>query len=164
VNKAVSLLPILIVHALLSPCVQPYLQSRWPLLKLVSVLCHNPMRQAFPLKRLLLLHVLELARPKRQVQVCPPVCVGYQEETIVSLSKGRSSITSFLRVGKPLTLLEDPLLLSPIQRRVLRALLPIFCIPYAQSALRGRDRMQVMALLLAWGKVAIASLHLPQTL
>merc|ERR1712007_238935 len=160
VNKTVSLLPILVVHALLSPCMQPYLQSRWPLLQLASVLYRNPMRRAFPSKRLLLLHVLELARPKRHVQLCPPVCIGYQEETLVSLSKAKSSITSSLRLSKPLALLEDSLVLSPIQRRVLLALLPIFCVPYAQSALHGHDRKQVMALLLAWGKVAIASLHL----
>lgn len=159
-DKAVSLLPVLVVHTLLCRKLRPYLQSRWPLLKFLASLLPNPQRREFGCKRVLLQHVLELSKPTREVIRCPRSCVGYKAETVVSLGKGRSCVSSKLSVERPLSLLQAPGPLSDVQRRVLAALLPMCCLPYARSILRGHTKDWVIGLLLAWGKVAAFSLQL----
>merc|ERR1712061_87426 len=160
-EKSVSLLPALVVHALLCPHLRPLLRSRWPMLEFLARCLPNPQRRRFPPRRLLLQHVLELAKPTRRAQTCPSVCIGYKTETVVTLSKGKSCVKSVLSVRKPLSLLQAPHPLSDVQRRVLVALLPLFCLPYARTALRGHTRDWVVALLLAWGKAAATALTLP---
>jgi len=163
VDKSISLLPVLVVHTLLCQRLRPLLRSRWPLLRFVALHLGSPQRREFLSKRLLFQHVLELARPSRQVCTCPPVCVAYKAETVVTLSKGKSCVTSKLNVTKPLALLKaqaQPL--SDVQRQVLAAMLPLFCLPYARSALKGNTRDWVIGFLLAWGKMATAALRLPQ--
>jgi len=159
-DKAVSLLPVLVVHALLCKKMRPYLRSRWPALRFLAMLLPNPQRREFVSKRLLLEHILELSKPKHEVLRCPSVCVGYKVETVVSLSKGRSCVSSKLSVNRPLALLPAPGPLSDVQRRVLAALLPMFCLPYAKSTLKGSTRDWVVGFLLAWGKVAACRLRL----
>jgi hypothetical protein len=168
-HRAVSLLPILAVHTLLCSRLRPWLRSRWPLLRYCAWLLPNPAGRAFPSRRLLLHHVLELARPSRSRLArgaceCPSFCVGYKSETVVTLSKGKSCVTSKLNVTRPLALLRtsQPVYLSELQRRVLTALLPMLCLPYARTALRGPTKDWVVTFLLAWGKVATACLRLPQ--
>lgn len=158
-DKAVSLLPVLAVHALLCRKLRPYLQSRWPLLNFLASLLPNPRRE-FSCKRVLLQHVLELSKATSEVIRCPRSCVGYKAETVVSLGKGRSCVSSKLSVERPLSLLQAPGLLSDVQRQVLAALLPLCCLPYARSILRGQTQDWVVGLLLAWGKVATCSLQL----
>lgn len=158
-DKAVSLLPVLAVHALLCRKLRPYLQSRWPLLNFLASLLPNPRRE-FSCKRVLLQHVLELSKATSEVIRCPRSCVGYKAETVVSLGKGRSCVSSKLSVERPLSLLQAPGPLSDVQRRVLAALLPLCCLPYARSILRGQTQDWVVGLLLAWGKVATCSLQL----
>mmetsp|Transcript_38365 Transcript_38365/g.90166 ORF Transcript_38365/g.90166 Transcript_38365/m.90166 type:complete len:743 (+) Transcript_38365:91-2319(+) len=160
VDKAISLLPQLIVHTLLSPKMRPFLQSRWALLMYCSKLLPNPEKRALPTRRLLLQHVLELARPGRQVQECPKLCVEYKTETVVTLSKGKSCVSSRLSIAKPLALQKADLLLSPLQRRMLVALMPLFCLPYARKVLRGQTKQWVIAVLLAWGKISASMMSL----
>lgn len=162
VDKAISLLPVLVVNMLLSPRLRPFMESRWPLLKFAAVTTWNPQRRAFPTRRLLLLHVLELARPRRQVCQCPPLCVGYRSETVVALGKGRSCVSSRLSISRPLSLQKAHMVLSPIQRRVLAALLPLYCLPYARSALEGTMREYVVSVLLAWAKIAMTAFKVPR--
>eukprot|EP00435_Cladocopium_sp_Y103_P025355 s321_g6.t1 len=138
-DKAVSLLPVLAVHALLCRKLRPYLQSRWPLLNFLASLLPNPRRE-FSCKRVLLQHVLELSKATSEVIRCPRSCVGYKAETVVSLGKGRSCVSSKLSVERPLSLLQAPGPLSDVQRRVLAALLPLCCLPYARSILRGQTQ------------------------
>mmetsp|Transcript_85228 Transcript_85228/g.104510 ORF Transcript_85228/g.104510 Transcript_85228/m.104510 type:complete len:284 (-) Transcript_85228:8-859(-) len=159
-DKAVSLLPVLVVHTLLCRKLRPYLQSRWPLLKFLASLLPSPQRRDFPNKRVLLQHVLELSKPTSEVIRCPRSCVGYKAETVVSLGKGRSNVSSKLSVERPLTLLQAPGPLSDVQRRVLAALLPMCCLPYARSTLRGQTQEWVVGLLLTWGKVSATFLQL----
>mmetsp|Transcript_71028 Transcript_71028/g.169479 ORF Transcript_71028/g.169479 Transcript_71028/m.169479 type:complete len:615 (-) Transcript_71028:55-1899(-) len=159
-DKAVSLLPALVVHALLCRKLRPYLQSRWLLLQFLAVLLPNPQQREFACKRVLLQHILELSKPTSEVIRCPRTCVGYKTETVVSLGKGRSNVSSKLSVERPLKLLQAPGPLSDVQRRVLAALLPMCCLPYARTVLRGATRDWVLGLLLAWGKVAASSLEL----
>lgn len=161
VDKVLSLLPVFVVHTLLSPRMRPLLRSRWPLLQLAAKTLPDPRKREFLSKRLLLHHVLELSRPSRQVHNCPAVCIGYKAETVVTLSKGKSCVKSMLSLAKPISLLPDTQPLSSVQQRVLVALLPLFCLPYARFALRGATREWVTTFLLAWGKVAASSLHLP---
>lgn len=161
-DRAVSLLPVLVVHMLLCPRLRPLLRSRWPALQFAASVLPSPKRRVFQSRRLLLLHVLELAKPTRRVHACPPVCVGYKAETVVTLSKGKSCVTSKLSVERPVKLLKAAVPISDVQRRVLAALLPMLCLPYARSALRGPTREWVVTFLLAWGKVAASQLTLPQ--
>jgi len=161
-DRSVSLLPALVVHSLLLPSTRSILASRWPILCYLASVLINPQRREFSSKRVLLLHVLELARPQRHARACPPLCVGYTAETVVTLSKGKSCVSSKLSISRPLKLLRTPAPLSDVQRRVLSALLPMMCLPYARSALRGSTRTWVVTLLLTWGKVAVASLRLPE--
>lgn len=162
VDKALSLFPILVVHALMSPQLRRVVSSRWPMLELFSRYLPNPQRRSFPTKRIMMNHVFELARPSRQVRQCPDVCVAYKAETVVMLSKGKSSVTSKLAVQRPLELMKGtPAPMTHVQSRVLAALLPLLCLPYARSTLRGHTRRWVETFLLAWGKVAVARLELP---
>mmetsp|Transcript_41407 Transcript_41407/g.75007 ORF Transcript_41407/g.75007 Transcript_41407/m.75007 type:complete len:627 (-) Transcript_41407:60-1940(-) len=161
-DKAISLLPMLVVHTLMSPTMRPFLQSRWPLLKFCSTLFRNPEHQSFPTRRLLLLHVLELARPHRQVCVCPSLCVEYKTETVVTLSKGKSLVSSRVSIAKPVALQKANLLLSPVQLRMLVTLLPVFCLPYARKVLRGHTREWVVTVLLAWAKMSAVMMPLPK--
>lgn len=161
-DKAISLLPMLVVHTLMCPRLRPLLQSRWPLLRLMAMLVRSPQRREFQTKRLLLHHVLELPKPSRRTSNCPPLCVGYKAETVVTLSKGKSCVTSKITVNKPLQLLQGSPV-SHVQCRVLTALLPLFCLPYARSVLKGDTRDWIEAFLLAWGKIALAQLRLPQS-
>lgn len=161
VDKALSLMPVMIVHLLLCPRLRPILRSLWPLLNLVACTLRSPQRREFPARRLMLLHVLELARPNRQARPGPEVCVGYQMETVVTLSKGKSCVTSKHSVTRPLTLIKAPPLTSPVQAEVLRACLPFFCLPYARTVLRGKTQEWVVGVLLAWGKVSISMLKVP---
>mmetsp|Transcript_74183 Transcript_74183/g.214907 ORF Transcript_74183/g.214907 Transcript_74183/m.214907 type:complete len:524 (+) Transcript_74183:1773-3344(+) len=158
-DKVMSLLPMLVVHTLLSNKLRPILASRWPLLSLVATILPSPLHREFLCKRLLLQHVLELPKPSRRTSTCPPLCIGYKAETVVTLSKGKSCVTSKLSLNRPLHL-EKGAPLSDIQRRTLRALLPLFCLPYARTALRGETRVWVETLLLAWGKVTMSRLQL----
>jgi len=158
-DKAISLLPMLVVHALLCPRLRRVVRSLWPALQALAVLTPNPQRRAFPTKRLLLQHVLELPKPSRRTSTCPPLCVGYRDETVVTLSKGKCCVTSKLSVPRPLQLMQGSPL-SDVQRRVLAALLPLFCLPYARSALTGASRRWMEGFLLAWGKLAIARFQL----
>eukprot|EP00930_Biecheleria_cincta_P008650 TRINITY_DN11017_c0_g1_i1.p1 TRINITY_DN11017_c0_g1~~TRINITY_DN11017_c0_g1_i1.p1 ORF type:complete len:716 (-),score=131.15 TRINITY_DN11017_c0_g1_i1:152-2299(-) len=160
-DRAISLLPVLVVHALMSKKLRPLLQSRWPALHFLSITLRDPQKRQFQQKRLLLEHVLQLSKPSCKVLHCPRVCVGFKSETVVSLSKGKSCVTSKLSMTKPLALLEAPGPLSGVQRQVLMALLPMFCLPYARAALHGATRDWVVGFLLAWGKVAAANLQLP---
>lgn len=162
VDKAVSLMPMLVVHSLLSSRLRHLLASRWPLLHLAAVVLPNPQKREFGSRRLLLHHVMELAKPSRKVRDCPSTSVGYKAETVVTLSKGKSCVKSRLNLCRPVALLEGSQPLSDVQRQVLVALLPMFCLPYARSALRGPTRDWVVAFLLAWGKVAAVTLKLPQ--
>jgi len=163
-DKSLSLMPMLMVHTILCPHTRNVLRSRWPLLNFLAGVIPNPIRRKFPTKRLQALHVFELARPRRSVFPYPPVCVRYESETVVTLSKGKSCVTSKLSLQKPLTLVAADSPLSPVQRNVLAALLPLLCLPYADSALRGDSdtRRWVMALLVAWSKVAIWKFQLPE--
>mmetsp|Transcript_79492 Transcript_79492/g.125385 ORF Transcript_79492/g.125385 Transcript_79492/m.125385 type:complete len:705 (-) Transcript_79492:98-2212(-) len=158
IDKALSLLPLLVVHLLLCPKMRPYLRSRWPLLQYLAVNLRVPQRREFPAKRLMLHHVLELGKPKRNATICPQVCVGYQLETVVKLSKGKSCLTSNHTISRPLKLVEAPLLISPMQREVLATLLPFFCLPYARTVTCGKTRDWIVGYLLAWGKVSLASM------
>jgi len=162
IDKAMSLLPVLVVHTILCSRNRSLLQSRWPVLDYLARQLPDPGNRCFPSKRLLMLHVLELARPGQSNLPCPPLCVGYKTETVVSLSKGRSCVTSKLSLQKPLTLLKSPSPLSPVQRQVLLALLPLVCVPYAKRALRGHTQRWVVAFLLAWGKVSMCNLRFPE--
>mmetsp|Transcript_100664 Transcript_100664/g.174792 ORF Transcript_100664/g.174792 Transcript_100664/m.174792 type:complete len:709 (-) Transcript_100664:99-2225(-) len=161
VDKALSLLPVMIVHLLLCPRMRPIIRSLWPLLELVARTLRSPQRREFPAKRLMLLHVLELARTNRQARTGPQVCVGFQMETVVTLSKGKSCVTSKHNVTRPLTLIKAPPLTSPVQAEVLRACLPFFCLPYARTVLRGKTQEWIVGFLLAWGKVSISMLKVP---
>merc|ERR1712232_1276442 len=107
-------------------------------------------------------HVLELSRPRRAVVHSRPVCVGYESETVVTLSKGKSCVTSKLSLQKPLKLIKSESQLSPIQCKVLAALLPFLCLPYADRAFRGDSRRWLMCFLLAWAKVAMWKFQLPE--
>lgn len=157
-DKALSLLPVLVVHMLLSPHLQPMLRSRWLLLQHCASILRVSQRRQFMAKRLMLNHVLELARPRRKATQCPQVCVGYQLETLVKLSKGKSCLTTNHTIQRPLKLLEAPLVMSPMQCKVLAALLPFFCLPYARTVLRGKTQEWVVGFLLAWGKVSVSLL------
>eukprot|EP00931_Biecheleriopsis_adriatica_P066770 TRINITY_DN4104_c0_g1_i1.p1 TRINITY_DN4104_c0_g1~~TRINITY_DN4104_c0_g1_i1.p1 ORF type:complete len:706 (-),score=138.05 TRINITY_DN4104_c0_g1_i1:327-2360(-) len=159
-DKAISLLPVLVVHALLCRKMRPILHSRWCGLRFLASLLPNPQRREFSSKRLLLQHLLELSKPSSKVVSCPRLCIGYKAETVVSLSKGKSCVSSKLSVNRPLTLLDAPGPLSDVQRRVLAALMPMLCLPYARSALQGPTRDWVVGFLLIWGKVAAAKLKL----
>jgi hypothetical protein len=161
-DKALSLLPMLVVHAITCSHLSPLLRSRWSLLKFLAEIIPNPNRRQFPSKRLLMLHVLELARPRRSFIPVTPTCVRYDSETVVTLSKGKSCVTSKLSVKRPLALIKDDSPMSPLQRKVLMALLPMLCLPYADRALVGNTRRWVMALLLAWTKVAMWKFQLPE--
>jgi len=161
-ERAMSVLPMLVVHALVSRRFQSLLASRFPFLRFLALTLRNPQKREFHAKRLLWHHVHELARPARKVVECPSVCVGYKAETVVTLRNGKSCVKSVLSLTRPLTLLTAPQPLSDVQQQVLSALLPVFCLPYARSALRGQTRDWVVALLLAWGKVAAVTLKLPQ--
>lgn len=164
-DKMVSLFPALLVHALLCHRLRPLLRSRWPLLRFLAITLPNPQRREFASKRVLLQHVLELSRPIKEVfPMSPAACISYKSETVVSLSKGRSNVTSRLSVEKPLKLVQASSPLSNVQRSVLAALMPMFCLPYARSALRGDDLVWVVTFLLAWGKVAAWRLNLPERL
>mmetsp|Transcript_74032 Transcript_74032/g.200228 ORF Transcript_74032/g.200228 Transcript_74032/m.200228 type:complete len:576 (+) Transcript_74032:113-1840(+) len=162
-DKAVSLLPVLVVHTLLCPSMLPFLRSRWPLIQYLAKVLRDPRARRFPSKRLLLHHVMQLAQPSRKAHLCPQLCIGYKSETVVTLSKGKSCVKSVLSVTKPLRLLESansPV--SDVQRQVLMALLPMLCLPYARIALKGSVRDCVVTLLIAWGKISAATLQLPQ--
>jgi len=158
-DKVLSLLPMLVVHALTSPKFRPILRSRWPLLRYLAAILPNPQRREFSGKRILLQHVLELPKPSRRTSTCPPLCIGYKAETVVTLSKGKSCVTSKLSVSRPLQLSQGSPL-SDTQRRTLRATLPLFCLPYARSALRSDMRLWVEVFLLSWGKVAVSRMQL----
>jgi hypothetical protein len=159
VDKALSLLPVLVVHLLLCPKMKPLLRSRWPILQHLAATLRVSQRLPFPARRLMLNHVLELARPNRDGSInCPKVCVGYQLETLVRLSKGKSCLTSNHTITRPLKLLETPQAMTPIQKKVLAALLPFFCLPYARTVLHGPTQDWVVGFLLAWGKVSMFSL------
>ncbi|CAE7396581.1 Slc47a1, partial [Symbiodinium pilosum] len=151
-DRAVSLLPVLVVHSLLCQKLRPYLRARWPLLRFLAVSLPSPQKREFASKRVLLQHILELSKPTGEVLTCPRVCVGYKAETVVALGKGRSCVSSKLSVERPLSLLQAPGPLSRIQRRVLSALLPMSCLPYVRSSLRGAAQDWIMGFLLAWGK------------
>lgn len=155
IDKALSLLPVLVVHLLLCPKMRPFLRSRWPLLQYLAVHLRVPQRREFPAKRLMLHHVLELGKPKRNSMACPEVCIPYQLETVVKLSKGKSCLTSNHTISRPLKLVQAPLLISPMQREVLATLLPFFCLPYARTVMRGKTKEWIVAYLLAWGKVSL---------
>jgi len=157
-----SVLPTLVVHALISRRFQSLLASRFPFLRFLAMTLRNPQKREFHAKRLLWHHVHELARPSRKVVECPAFCVGFKSETGGTLRNGKSCVKSVLSLTRPLTLLKAPQPLSDVQQRVLLALLPMFCLPYARSALRGQMREWVVALLLAWGKVATVTLKMPQ--
>eukprot|EP00931_Biecheleriopsis_adriatica_P066771 TRINITY_DN4104_c0_g1_i3.p1 TRINITY_DN4104_c0_g1~~TRINITY_DN4104_c0_g1_i3.p1 ORF type:complete len:697 (-),score=153.06 TRINITY_DN4104_c0_g1_i3:5-2095(-) len=159
-DKAISLLPALVVHALVCQRMRPLLRSRWSGLRFLASLLPNPQKRGCSSKRLLLQHLLELSKPSAQVVRCPRFCVGYKAETVVSLSKGKSCVSSKLSLNRPLSLLEAPGTLSGVQQKVLAALLPMLCLPYARSALRGSTRDWVVGFLLVWGKVAAAKLKL----
>lgn len=161
-DKAISLLPVLIVHGLLCQRLRRFLRSRWPLLRFLALTLHNPHKREFPSKRLLLHHVFELAKPSQKIRECPSVCVGYKAETVVTLRNGKSCVKSVLSVVRPVSLLQAPQPLSEVQWQVLSALVPFFCLPYARSALRGHTRDWVVAFLLAWGKIAAVALSLPR--
>jgi len=158
VDKALSLMPVMIVHLLLCPQILPLLRSRWPLLQYAAANLRVSERREFPARRLMLNHVIEVARPTRATLNCPQVCMGFDIETLVRLSKGKSCLTSNYTIKKPLKMIEDKLLMSPLQRKVLAALLPFFCLPYARTVLKGTTRDWVVGFLLAWGKVAIFNL------
>lgn len=155
VDKALSLLPVLVVHLLLCPELRPLLRSRWLALRHLAATLKVSEQCEFPAKRLMLNHVLELGRPSRKALECPKVCVGYNLETLVRLSKGKSCLTSNHTITRPLKLLEAPQVMSPMQQKVLSTLLPFFCLPYARTALRGATQEWVVGFLLAWGKVSI---------
>lgn len=157
-EKAISLLPVLVVHALLCKRLRPILRARWPVLRFLAMVLPNPQRREFVSKRVLLDHILELSKPSSNALTCPGLCVGYKVETVVSLSKGRSCVKSKLSVNRPLKLLSAEGRTSDVQRRVLAALLPMFCLPYAKSTLKGDTRDWVVGFLLAWGKVAACGL------
>lgn len=159
VDKALSLLPVLVVHMLLDPKIRPILQSRWPMLQFLAGILKVSQRRELPARRLMLNHVIEMARPNRETSCCPQVCVGFEIETLVRLSKGKSCLTSNHIFKRPVTLLETPLLMSPMQQKALRAFLPFFCLPYARSVLKGETQAWVVGFLLAWGKVAIFNLR-----
>merc|ERR1712232_942266 len=161
-DRSISLLPMLMVHAITCPHLQPLLRSRWPLLTFLANVIPTPKRRHFPSKRLLMRHVLELARPCNTTLPCPPVSVRYESETIVAFSKGKGCIMSNIRLQKPLVLIDTHSPLSPIQQTLLAALAPLLCLPYADSALRGDTRRWVMVLLLAWAKIAIWKFNLPE--
>lgn len=158
-DRTVSLFPVLIVSMLLCPQapIRKLLASRWPLLKLLASVLRNPQRRAFPSRRLLFHHILELSKPSHEGRVWPPLCVAFHSETVVALSKGKSCVTSKLSLTRPLTLLKVKSPMSQLQGRVLLALFPLFCLPYAR-ALR---QEWLIGFLLAWGKVAVAMLRLP---
>jgi hypothetical protein len=158
VDRALSLMPVFVVHLLLCEKMRPLLRSRWPLLQYLAANLKVSQRRQFPAKRLMLLHVLELAKPCSHAKICPEVCVGFQLETVVKLSKGKSCLTSNHTITRPLKLLEAPMLISPVQLKILRTLLPFFCLPYARTVLRGTTQTWVVALLLAWGKVSCFSM------
>jgi len=164
-ERAMSVLPMLVVHALVSRRFQSLLASRFPFLRFLALTLRNPQKREFRAKRLLWHHVHELALPSRKVVECPSFCVGFKAETVVTLrnGQGKSCVKSVLSLTRPLALLTAAQPLSDVQQRVLSALLPIFCLPYARSALRGQTREWVVALLLAWGKVAVVTLKMPQT-
>lgn len=161
-DKAVSLLPMFIVHALLHPTVRQLLRARWPVIQYLAKVLRNPRSRDFPSKRLLLHHVMQLAQPSRKAHSCPSLCIGYKSETVVTLSKGKSCVKSVLSVAKPMALLPDTYPVSDVQRQVLAALLPLTCLPYARTALRGSLRDCIVTLLVAWGKISAATLQLPQ--
>merc|ERR1712060_183079 len=159
-TKSLSLLPVMVVQTLLSPKLRPFLRSRWPLLQFIALNLGNPQRREFPSQRLLLKHVLELARPSVRTYPCPSVCVAYTTETVVTLSKGKSCVKSRFSMKKPLALQQAEQPLSDVQRRVLTALFPMLCLPYTRSVLRGHSREWVVALLPMWGKAAATALNL----
>lgn len=162
-DKAVSLLPVLVVHTLLCPSMLAFLRSRWPLIQYLATVLRDPRGRRFSSKRLLLHHVLQLAQPSRKAYLCPQLCIGYKSETVVTLSKGKSCVKSVLSVTKPFGLLEGATSpVSDVQRQVLMALLPMLCLPYARIALRGSMRDCIVTLLIAWGKISAATLQLPQ--
>eukprot|EP00933_Yihiella_yeosuensis_P028768 TRINITY_DN22587_c1_g1_i3.p1 TRINITY_DN22587_c1_g1~~TRINITY_DN22587_c1_g1_i3.p1 ORF type:complete len:170 (+),score=30.60 TRINITY_DN22587_c1_g1_i3:173-682(+) len=111
-------------------------------------------------KKLLLQHVFELSEPSREDTVCPALCVGYKSETVVALSKGRSCISTRIQVNRPLQLVKAPVGLSDIQRHVLTALMPVFCLPYARAVLKDSNLDWLAGFLLAWGKVAAWKMRL----
>jgi len=158
VDKALSLLPVLVIHIMLCPKILPILQSRWPMLQYLAGILKVSQKRCFPAKRLMLNHVLEVARPGRTARTCPQVCVGFTTETLVRLSKGKSCLTSNHIFARPLKLLDAPELVSPMQQKVLAAMLPFFCLPYARSVLHGKTQDWVVAFLVAWGKVSLAGL------
>merc|ERR1719199_2281926 len=71
IDNVLSLIPILVVHTLLCPKLRSLLKSRWPLLIHLAGTLNVPQRREFPAKRLMLNHVLELARPKHDTIDCP---------------------------------------------------------------------------------------------
>ncbi|CAE8649177.1 unnamed protein product, partial [Polarella glacialis] len=127
-----------------------------------ATILRNPQRREFVSKRILFHHVLELSRTSRQARNCPPVCVGFKAETVVSLSRGRSCVSSKLSLERPLKLIQAQQPLSDLQRRVLAALMPMFCLPYARSALPSGTKDWIIGFLLAWGKVAAFKLKVPR--
>lgn len=158
VDKAMSLLPVLLVHAMLHPKILAVLRARWPLLQYLATNLKVSQRREFPARRLMLNHVLEVARPTRNTKDCPQVCMSYELETLVTLSKGKSCLKTNHTLKRPLKLNDSPLTTTPLQQKVLSALVPFFCLPYAQTVLRGTTQDWVVGFLLAWGKVAIHSL------
>eukprot|EP00929_Paragymnodinium_shiwhaense_P107186 TRINITY_DN7324_c0_g3_i1.p1 TRINITY_DN7324_c0_g3~~TRINITY_DN7324_c0_g3_i1.p1 ORF type:complete len:656 (+),score=140.32 TRINITY_DN7324_c0_g3_i1:76-2043(+) len=162
VDKEMSLLPVLVVHSLISPKKRALLQSRWPVIDYCARILPNPAKRNFASKRVLLHHVMELARCRRSASHSPAVCVAFKSETVVTLSKGKGVVKSKLSLVKPLELLKTQALVSCLQRKVVRALIPFFCIPYAQHALKGETQRWVIAFLVAWGKLALHSLQLPE--
>jgi hypothetical protein len=158
VDKALSLMPVFVVHLLLSAKMRPMLRSRWPLLQYLAANLKVSQRRQFPAKRLMLLHVLELAKSCSRAKIWPDVCIGFKLETVVKLSKGKSCLTSNHTVTRPLKLLEAPTLISPVQLKILHMVLPFFCLPYARTVLRGSTQDWVVAFLLAWGKVSCFSM------
>lgn len=159
-DRAVSLLPVFVVHSLLCLKLRHYLRSRWPLLHFLAMTLPSPQKREFASKRVLLQHILELSKPTGEVLRCPRVCVGYKAETVVALGKGRSCVSSKLSVERPLSLLQAPGPLSRIQCRVLLALLPMSCLPYVRSSLKCAEQDWIIGFLLAWGKVAACMLQL----
>merc|ERR1719313_7609 len=138
------------------------MKARWPVIEMLAKLLPNPRTRGFSLKRVIISHCLEKSRPCRKVTACPGFSVGYKSETVVSLSKGKSCVTSKHSLQQPLALLKNGNhLLTSLQRHVLMALMPLLCVPYAEHALCGETRQWVVGFLLAWGKVSMWNLRIP---
>eukprot|EP00929_Paragymnodinium_shiwhaense_P107185 TRINITY_DN7324_c0_g1_i2.p1 TRINITY_DN7324_c0_g1~~TRINITY_DN7324_c0_g1_i2.p1 ORF type:complete len:666 (+),score=142.33 TRINITY_DN7324_c0_g1_i2:98-2095(+) len=76
-EKMLSLFPILVLQCLLCEKKRARLRSTWPVLSYLAQVLPDPTKCEFPTKRVLMQHILELARPRRSaLYSCFPCGVG----------------------------------------------------------------------------------------